>query len=80
MCSKYQVPEHRIESGDTCSETEASAGGSRRNISSDQAVVATPGEWVRYSSPGPGGAEYVAVCVPAFTPDTVHRDQGPAQE
>jgi mannose-6-phosphate isomerase-like protein (cupin superfamily) len=39
-----------------------------------QAVVASPGEWVRYSSPAPGGAEYVAVCVPAFSPDTVHRD------
>lgn len=39
-----------------------------------QAVVASPGEWVRYSSPEPGGAEYVAVCLPAFAPDTVHRD------
>ena len=39
-----------------------------------QAVVTTPGEWVRYSSPAPGGAEYVAVCLPAFSPDTVHRD------
>ncbi|HEY0553443.1 MAG TPA: cupin [Thermoanaerobaculia bacterium] len=39
-----------------------------------QAVVASPGEWVRYSSPEPGGAEYVAVCLPAFSPDTVHRD------
>lgn len=41
-----------------------------------QAVVASPGEWVRYSSPEPGGAEYIAVCVPAFTPGTVHRDPG----
>lgn len=39
-----------------------------------QAVVAAPGEWVRYSSPEPGGAEYVAVCLPGFTPETVHRD------
>jgi len=39
-----------------------------------QAVVTAPGEWVRYSSPEPGGAEYVAVCTPAFRPDTVHRD------
>ncbi len=39
-----------------------------------QAVIARPGEWVRYSSPAPGGAEYVAVCLPAFSPDTVHRD------
>ncbi len=40
-----------------------------------QAVVAAPGEWVRYSSPEPGGAEYIAVCLPAFSPDTVHRDE-----
>lgn len=39
-----------------------------------QAVVAHPNEWVRYSTPEPGGAEYVAICVPAFTPYTVHRD------
>jgi mannose-6-phosphate isomerase-like protein (cupin superfamily) len=39
-----------------------------------QAVVAAPGEWVRYSTPEEGGAEYIAVCLPAFSPDTVHRD------
>ena len=39
-----------------------------------QAVHAAAGEWVRYGSPGADGAEYVAVCVPAFAPDTVHRD------
>lgn len=39
-----------------------------------QAVVAAPGEWVRYSTPETGGAEYVAVCRPAFSPETVHRD------
>ena len=39
-----------------------------------QAVVALPGEWVRYSTPEPGGAEYIAVCLPAFSPDTVHRE------
>ena len=43
-------------------------------VRAGQAVVARPGEWVRYSSPEPGGAEYVAVCLPAFSPDTVHRD------
>ena len=40
-----------------------------------QAVVAHPGEWVRYSSPDPEGAEYIAVCLPAFSPATVHRDE-----
>jgi mannose-6-phosphate isomerase-like protein (cupin superfamily) len=44
------------------------------DVHAGQAVVTAPGEWVRYSTPGPEGAEYVAVCVPAFSPDTVHRD------
>lgn len=39
-----------------------------------QAVVTAPGEWVRYSTPGEEGAEYVAICLPAFAPATVHRD------
>ena len=45
------------------------------DVRAGQAVVATPGEWIRYSSPEPGGAEYIAVCLPAFSPDTVHRDE-----
>lgn len=44
------------------------------DVRAGQAVVAHPGEWVRYTSPEAGGAEYVAVCLPAFSPDTVHRD------
>ena len=44
------------------------------DVHAGQAVVATAGEWIRYSTPGEEGAEYVAVCVPAFSPDTVHRD------
>lgn len=44
------------------------------DVHAGQAVVTHPGEWVRYSSPEPGGAEYVAVCLPAFSPSTVHRD------
>jgi mannose-6-phosphate isomerase-like protein (cupin superfamily) len=43
-------------------------------VGAGQAVIVRRGEWVRYSSPGPEGAEYVAVCVPAFSLDTVHRD------
>jgi len=39
-----------------------------------QAFIARKGEWIRYSSPQEGGAEYIAVCRPAFSPDTVHRD------
>jgi mannose-6-phosphate isomerase-like protein (cupin superfamily) len=44
------------------------------DVRAGQAVVAHPGEWVRYSSPEPGGAEYVAVCLPAFTPQSANRD------
>ncbi|MCK6587179.1 MAG: cupin domain-containing protein [Polyangiaceae bacterium] len=43
-----------------------------------QAVITHKGEWVRYSTPEDQGAEYIAVCLPAFSPDTVHRDPGPA--
>jgi len=44
------------------------------DISAGQAVVAHAGEWVQYSTPGADGAEYIAVCLPAFSPSTVHRD------
>ena|SRR6185295_6863516 len=43
-------------------------------VRAGQAVIAPAGEWVRYASPEADGAEYVAVCMPAFSPDTVHRD------
>lgn len=44
-------------------------------VRAGQAVQTGPGEWVRYSSPEPDGAEYMAICLPAFSPDTVHRDE-----
>jgi len=44
------------------------------DVGAGQAVIAHAGEWVQYSSPDKGGAEYVAVCLPAFSPKTVHRD------
>jgi hypothetical protein len=44
------------------------------DVRAGQAVVAKPGGWIPYSSPEPDGAEYVAICLPAFSPDTVHRD------
>jgi len=44
------------------------------DVRGGQAVVARPGEWIRYSSPEPGGAEYVAICLPAFSMETVNRD------
>ena len=48
--------------------------GGATDVGAGQALVAAPGEWVRYSTPYTGGAEYVAVCLPAFSPGTVHRD------
>jgi quercetin dioxygenase-like cupin family protein len=44
------------------------------DVREGQAIVAHPGEWIRYSSPEPGGAEYVAICLPAFSMNSVHRD------
>jgi mannose-6-phosphate isomerase-like protein (cupin superfamily) len=43
-------------------------------VHAGQAVIVEPGEWVRYSTPGREGAEYIAVCLPAFSPQSVHRD------
>ena len=51
---------------------ETSDGG--MDILAGQAVVVPAGEWVRYSTPNPEGAEYITVCLPAFAPETVHRD------
>ena len=48
--------------------------GGSLDVGAGQAVVTDPGEWVRYSTPLPGGADYIAVCLPAFSLDTVHSD------
>ena len=48
--------------------------GGHLDVGAGQAVIAHRGEWIRYSTPHPEGAEYIAVCLPAFAPDTVHRD------
>ena len=45
------------------------------DVHAGQAVIAHAGEWVQYSTPGPDGAEYVAVCLPAFSMESVHRDE-----
>ena len=45
------------------------------DVGAGQAFVAEPGEWVRYSSPYEGGAEYISVCMPAFSPELVQRDK-----
>lgn len=48
--------------------------GGKCDVVAGQSVVTEPGEWVRYSTPDAEGAEYIAVCIPAFSPATVHRD------
>jgi len=45
------------------------------DVAAGQAVSISAGEWVQYSTPSPEGAEYLAVCVPAFSPELVHRDE-----
>ncbi len=49
--------------------------GGHIDVRAGQAVIARRGEWIRYSTPEAGGAEYIAVCLPAFSPATVHRDE-----
>jgi mannose-6-phosphate isomerase-like protein (cupin superfamily) len=49
--------------------------GGELEVQAGQAVLTKAGEWVRYSTPGDEGAEYIAVCLPAFSPATVHRDE-----
>jgi mannose-6-phosphate isomerase-like protein (cupin superfamily) len=48
--------------------------GGSMDVQAGQAVITRGGEWIRYSTPGDEGAEYIAVCLPAFSPATVHRD------
>ena len=44
------------------------------HVKAGQAVITSKGEWVQYSTPGPDGAEYIAVCLPAYSAGTVHRE------
>ena len=44
-------------------------------VKAGQAIITHKGEWIQYSTPGAEGAQYIAVCLPAFTPDSVHRDE-----
>ncbi len=55
-------------------------GNEKLDIHAGQAVIIPAGEWVRYSTPGDDGAEYIAVCLPAFSPEIVHRDNYSALE
>jgi mannose-6-phosphate isomerase-like protein (cupin superfamily) len=55
-------------------ELQAETAGGIHRVSAGQGFVVNKGEWVRYSTPGADGAEYISVCLPAFSPGTVHRD------
>jgi mannose-6-phosphate isomerase-like protein (cupin superfamily) len=46
------------------------------DVNAGQAILTHPGEWIRYSTPGTEGADYIAICLPAFSPQSVHRDDG----
>ena len=48
--------------------------GGALDVQAGHAIITHRNEWVQYSTPGPDGAEYIAVCLPAFSPNTVHRD------
>ena len=54
--------------------------GGELTVSAGQAIITHAGEWVQYSTPEQGGAEYIAVCLPAFSMDTVHRDESPQDD
>jgi mannose-6-phosphate isomerase-like protein (cupin superfamily) len=45
------------------------------DVKEGSAILTRAGEWIRYSTPFEGGAEYIAVCIPAFSPETVHREE-----
>jgi len=45
------------------------------DVKADESIIVEQGEWVQYSTPSDGGAEYISICIPAFSPDTVHRDK-----
>ena len=49
--------------------------GGQTDVIPGQAIIAHAGEWIQYSTPGEGGTEYIAICLPAFSMETVHRDQ-----
>ena len=49
--------------------------GGELDVAAGQAVIAHRGEWVQYSTPAEGGTEYIAICLPAFSMETVHRDE-----
>ena len=70
-----QAPEFREITLVLSREVHVEHGQGSLRVKAGQAIITEPGEWIRYSTPLPGGAEYIAICLPAFSPGTVHRDQ-----
>ena len=74
-----QLPIHRHDEDEECvvlrGAVQVDFEGGQLLVSAGQAILTRAGEWIRYSTPGEEGAEYVAVCLPAFAPETVHRDE-----
>jgi mannose-6-phosphate isomerase-like protein (cupin superfamily) len=73
-CGQGQIPEFSEFSVVLRGTLRVEFDGSILEIRPGQGVFSKPGEWVRYSTPHAGGAEYIAVCLPAFSQETVHRD------
>lgn len=83
--ARMQSPEGWVEPGQTPAFDEytvvldgllrVSSAAGEFDVKAGEAIIARKDEWIRYSTPQPGGAEYIAVCLPAFSPDTVHRDE-----
>jgi quercetin dioxygenase-like cupin family protein len=74
-CEPGQTPEFDEYTVVLKGELQVETRGAVHKVSAGQAIVIHAGEWVRYSTPAPEGAEYIAVCLPAFSPATVHREE-----
>jgi len=70
-----QTPEFDEYTVVLCGELQVETRSATHTVPAGQAILVNAGEWVRYSTPGEEGAEYIAVCLPAFSPQTVHRDE-----
>jgi quercetin dioxygenase-like cupin family protein len=70
-----QTPEFDEYTVVLCGELQVETRLTTHTVAAGQAILVNAGEWVRYSTPGEEGAEYIAVCLPAFSPLTVHRDE-----
>lgn len=73
-CEPGQCPEFDEYTYVLAGELQVAYTGGQYTVQAGQAIMTRSGEWVQYSTPGSLGAEYIAICLPAFSPETVHRD------